>query len=90
MTNLLLKTKQSCCVSVVFILYFLSSLTGGQCFSWGWNEHGMCGDGTEANVHVPKPVEALGSAKQILIGCGAGHSMALCQNSSLDPAHLES
>ncbi|XP_068255272.1 secretion-regulating guanine nucleotide exchange factor isoform X5 [Nyctibius grandis] len=52
---------------------------GGQCFSWGWNEHGMCGDGTEANVHVPKPVKALGYAKQILIGCGAGHSMALCQ-----------
>ncbi|XP_063189150.1 secretion-regulating guanine nucleotide exchange factor isoform X1 [Chroicocephalus ridibundus] len=55
------------------------AVVGGQCFSWGWNEHGMCGDGTEANVHVPKPVKALGYAKQILIGCGAGHSMALCQ-----------
>lgn len=39
----------------------------------------MCGDGTEANVHVPKPVKALGCTEQILIGCGAGHSMALCQ-----------
>ncbi|KAM4779159.1 secretion-regulating guanine nucleotide exchange factor isoform 2-T2 [Cyanocitta cristata] len=55
------------------------AIVGGQCFSWGWNEHGMCGDGTEANVRVPKPVKALGCAKQILIGCGAGHSMALCQ-----------
>uniref|UniRef100_A0A8C8BDX6 Secretion regulating guanine nucleotide exchange factor n=1 Tax=Otus sunia TaxID=257818 RepID=A0A8C8BDX6_9STRI len=55
------------------------AVVGGQCFSWGWNEHGMCGDGTEANVYVPKPVKALGYAKQILIGCGAGHSMALCQ-----------
>ncbi|EOB05410.1 Secretion-regulating guanine nucleotide exchange factor [Anas platyrhynchos] len=41
---------------------------GDTCFSWGWNEHGMCGDGTEANVQVPKPVKALGFAKQILIG----------------------
>ncbi|NXI48542.1 SRGEF factor, partial [Galbula dea] len=55
------------------------AVVGGECFSWGWNEHGMCGDGTEANVHVPKPVKALGCAKQMLIGCGAGHSMALCQ-----------
>uniref|UniRef100_A0A8C6JWG3 RCC1-like domain-containing protein n=1 Tax=Melopsittacus undulatus TaxID=13146 RepID=A0A8C6JWG3_MELUD len=55
------------------------AVVGGQCFSWGWNEHGMCGDDTEANVHVPKPIKALGYAKQILIGCGAGHSMALCQ-----------
>ncbi|XP_057274137.1 secretion-regulating guanine nucleotide exchange factor isoform X4 [Pezoporus wallicus] len=55
------------------------AVVGGQCFSWGWNEHGMCGDDTEANVHVPKPIKALGYAEQILIGCGAGHSMALCQ-----------
>uniref|UniRef100_A0A8C3TZG8 Secretion regulating guanine nucleotide exchange factor n=1 Tax=Catharus ustulatus TaxID=91951 RepID=A0A8C3TZG8_CATUS len=55
------------------------AIVGGQCFSWGWNEHGMCGDGTEANAPVPKPVKAFGCAKQILIGCGAGHSMALCQ-----------
>nr|XP_038035485.1 secretion-regulating guanine nucleotide exchange factor isoform X3 [Anas platyrhynchos] len=57
------------------------AVVGDTCFSWGWNEHGMCGDGTEANVQVPKPVKALGFAKQILIGCGAGHSMALCQTS---------
>ncbi|XP_041572761.2 secretion-regulating guanine nucleotide exchange factor isoform X7 [Taeniopygia guttata] len=57
----------------------LVAQTGGQCFSWGWNEHGMCGDGTEANICVPKAVKALGCVKQILIGCGAGHSMALCQ-----------
>ncbi|XP_065694270.1 secretion-regulating guanine nucleotide exchange factor isoform X1 [Patagioenas fasciata] len=55
------------------------AVVGDRCLSWGWNEHGMCGDGTEANVHVPKAVKALSYAKQILIGCGAGHSMALCQ-----------
>uniref|UniRef100_A0A8C4K6M8 Secretion regulating guanine nucleotide exchange factor n=1 Tax=Dromaius novaehollandiae TaxID=8790 RepID=A0A8C4K6M8_DRONO len=55
------------------------AVIGGCCFSWGWNEHGMCGDGTEANVHVPKLVEALGCAEQMIVGCGAGHSMAFCQ-----------
>ncbi|XP_017653722.1 secretion-regulating guanine nucleotide exchange factor isoform X2 [Nannospalax galili] len=51
----------------------------GVCCSWGWNEHGMCGDGTEANVWAPKPVQALWSPSRLLVGCGAGHSMALCQ-----------
>lgn len=63
----------------------LSSLssTGGVCYSWGWNEHGMCGDGTEANIWVPKPVQALRSSLGLLIGCGAGHSLALCHPSVL-------
>ncbi|XP_058519261.1 secretion-regulating guanine nucleotide exchange factor isoform X4 [Ochotona princeps] len=51
----------------------------GVCHSWGWNEHGMCGDGTEVNVWAPKPVEGLWSASGLLVGCGAGHSLALCQ-----------
>ncbi|XP_067396756.1 secretion-regulating guanine nucleotide exchange factor isoform X2 [Emydura macquarii macquarii] len=55
------------------------AIVGGQCFSWGWNEHGMCGDGTEANVYAPKLIAALGSTKPFLTGCGAGHSMVLCQ-----------
>nr|XP_006133570.1 secretion-regulating guanine nucleotide exchange factor [Pelodiscus sinensis] len=55
------------------------AVVGGSCFSWGWNEHGMCGDGTEENVYAPKPITALGSAKPFLIGCGAGHSMVLYQ-----------
>ncbi|NXD11818.1 SRGEF factor, partial [Nothocercus nigrocapillus] len=53
------------------------AVVGGCCFSWGWNEHGMCGDGTEANVRVPRLVGALGRAERLLVGCGAGHSMAL-------------
>ncbi|XP_069928815.1 secretion-regulating guanine nucleotide exchange factor isoform X5 [Oryctolagus cuniculus] len=59
------------------------AVIGGVCYSWGWNEHGMCGDGTEANVWAPKPVEVLRSASGLLVGCGAGHSLALCQL----PAH---
>ncbi|KFO18667.1 Secretion-regulating guanine nucleotide exchange factor [Fukomys damarensis] len=58
----------SCCVNI-----------GGACYSWGWNEHGMCGDGTEANVWAPKPVQVLQSAPGLLVGCGAGHSLAVCQ-----------
>ncbi|XP_012311967.2 secretion-regulating guanine nucleotide exchange factor isoform X4 [Aotus nancymaae] len=59
------------------------AVIGGVCYSWGWNEHGMCGDGTEANVWAPKPVQALLSSSGLLVGCGAGHSLALCQL----PAH---
>ncbi|XP_019375220.1 PREDICTED: secretion-regulating guanine nucleotide exchange factor isoform X2 [Gavialis gangeticus] len=65
------------------------AIVGSQCFSWGWNEHGMCGDGTEANIYAPKPIPAFGSAELFLIGCGAGHSMALCQT-PLDVTHRES
>ncbi|XP_008061772.1 secretion-regulating guanine nucleotide exchange factor-like [Carlito syrichta] len=39
----------------------------------------MCGDGTEANIWAPKPVQRLRSSSGLLVGCGAGHSLALCQ-----------
>ncbi|KAI4564689.1 hypothetical protein MJT46_019777, partial [Ovis ammon polii x Ovis aries] len=55
------------------------SVSGGVCHSWGWNEHGMCGDGTEADVWAPKPVPGLPSSLGLHVGCGAGHSLALCQ-----------
>ncbi|XP_035762979.1 secretion-regulating guanine nucleotide exchange factor isoform X3 [Neolamprologus brichardi] len=48
---------------------------GGSLFSWGWNEHGMCGDGLQADVFHPQLVPGL---RPVLIGCGAGHSMAVC------------
>ncbi|KAJ7344405.1 hypothetical protein JRQ81_000355 [Phrynocephalus forsythii] len=54
------------------------AIVDGQCFSWGWNEHGMCGNGTEVNVCTPQPIETFRSAELRLIGCGAGHSMAFC------------
>ncbi|XP_032212785.1 secretion-regulating guanine nucleotide exchange factor isoform X4 [Mustela erminea] len=55
------------------------AVIGGTCYSWGWNEHGMCGDGSEDNIWAPKPVQALRSSLGLLVGCGAGHSLALCQ-----------
>ncbi|XP_058993646.1 secretion-regulating guanine nucleotide exchange factor isoform X3 [Mustela nigripes] len=54
------------------------AVIGGTCYSWGWNEHGMCGDGSEDNIWAPKPVQALRSSLGLLVGCGAGHSLALC------------
>ncbi|XP_032283248.1 secretion-regulating guanine nucleotide exchange factor [Phoca vitulina] len=55
------------------------AVIGGTCYSWGWNEHGMCGDGSEADIWAPKCVQALRSSLGLLVGCGAGHSLALCQ-----------
>uniref|UniRef100_A0A3B5MMW1 Secretion regulating guanine nucleotide exchange factor n=1 Tax=Xiphophorus couchianus TaxID=32473 RepID=A0A3B5MMW1_9TELE len=47
----------------------------GCLLSWGWNEHGMCGDGSQADVFHPRLVSDL---RPVVIGCGAGHSMAVC------------
>lgn len=72
----------SVCLSIVVatlswnIFHCLSS--GGRIFSWGWNEHGMCGDGSLCDIAQPRPVPGLTDATALLIGCGAGHSMALC------------
>ncbi|KAK2834717.1 hypothetical protein Q7C36_015418 [Tachysurus vachellii] len=54
------------------------AIVGNQVFSWGWNEHGMCGDGSVCDVIQPHPIPDLQNAKGLLIGCGAGHSLALC------------
>ncbi|KAJ8002526.1 hypothetical protein DPEC_G00159820 [Dallia pectoralis] len=51
------------------------AIVGRRLLSWGWNEHGMCGDGSKTDVSQPQLVPDL---RPILIGCGAGHSMALC------------
>lgn len=66
------------------LIIFFSFYLGNQCFSWGWNEHGMCGNETEENVCLPQPVESLSSSELLLIGCGAGHSLAFCSLPSLD------
>ncbi|KAF7658623.1 hypothetical protein LDENG_00009930 [Lucifuga dentata] len=53
------------------------AIVGSQLFSWGWNEHGMCGDGSQTDVIQPQLISGL---SPLLIGCGAGHSMAVCAN----------
>ncbi|XP_076847063.1 secretion-regulating guanine nucleotide exchange factor isoform X2 [Brachyhypopomus gauderio] len=54
------------------------AIVENQVFSWGWNEHGMCGDGSFGDIIQPQLIPALANLKPLLIGCGAGHSMALC------------
>ncbi|XP_060083459.1 secretion-regulating guanine nucleotide exchange factor-like [Ylistrum balloti] len=44
-------------------------------YSWGWNEHGICGTGDEENVHKPQSVSALSKTKVKCLGCGNGHSL---------------
>lgn len=65
------------------------AIVGGCLLSWGWNEHGMCGDGSQSDVFQPQLVSGL---RPLLIGCGAGHSMTACaattdlrQNSATTP-----
>ncbi|KAM3919996.1 secretion-regulating guanine nucleotide exchange factor isoform 2-T2 [Leptodactylus fuscus] len=54
------------------------ALCGDTVYSWGWNEHGMCGTGGEDNVPTPTAVGLPTSGRVTLIGCGAGHSLVLC------------
>lgn len=56
------------------------AMTGGadedvSLFTWGWNEHGNCGDGTTINIHRPSKVTLPGNLQAI--GAGSGHSFAL-------------
>ena len=43
--------------------------------SWGWNEHGNCGDGSTINVSRPLKLAIPGNVQ--MIGAGSGHSFAL-------------
>ncbi|XP_061679205.1 secretion-regulating guanine nucleotide exchange factor isoform X2 [Syngnathoides biaculeatus] len=51
------------------------AIVGERLLSWGWNEHGMCGDGSLADILEPRIVPGL---RPLVIGCGAGHSLAVC------------
>ena len=50
---------------------------GGELYSWGWNEHGMCGSGDEENITTPRIVKALHGYCVTLPACGAGHSFVV-------------
>ena len=42
--------------------------------SFGWNEHGMCGNGSEESVLRPRPI---GLSSVVAVGTGAGMTMAV-------------
>ncbi|XP_072242096.1 secretion-regulating guanine nucleotide exchange factor [Leuresthes tenuis] len=78
------QTRRACLPAEVKVLHGATQITcgsehnlaivGGCLLSWGWNEHGMCGDGSQTDVSHPRLVSDL---RPVLIGCGAGHSIAL-------------
>lgn len=49
----------------------------GSIMSWGWNEHGNCGVGTQENVLEPTLIQTGLQNKANLIGTGACHSFAI-------------
>ena len=57
----------------------------GQVVTFGWNEHGVCGNGTQDNVLVPRHLDLTqccllhGSTgwQGEMVGTGAGHSFVL-------------
>ncbi|XP_076033632.1 secretion-regulating guanine nucleotide exchange factor [Oratosquilla oratoria] len=49
----------------------------GVLYTWGWNEHGNCGDGTTINILKPTQLAVPGSVG--LAGAGSGHSFALAK-----------
>lgn len=49
--------------------------------SWGWNEHGSCGNGDTTNRLIPVPVALPVAAGSIdIISCSAGSSYVTCCN----------
>ncbi|XP_005108335.2 secretion-regulating guanine nucleotide exchange factor [Aplysia californica] len=59
----------------------LALTADGEVYSWGWNEHGICGTGNEENVHRPHRISAFIGIQALAIGCGAGHSFCLARES---------
>jgi len=49
----------------------------GNVYSWGWNEHGICGTGDEVNVSLPNPIQSFSKHNITTIGCGMGHSFVV-------------
>ncbi|KAI8130598.1 hypothetical protein FF38_03642 [Lucilia cuprina] len=52
----------------------------GDIFTWGWNEHGNCGNDSTNNVCKPNLVDLPTSCK--IAGCGAGFCIAICDSTN--------
>lgn len=51
--------------------------TDGRVFTWGWNEHGNCGNGSSDNLFCPSLVALKGTCR--VAGTGAGFCYAICE-----------
>lgn len=54
----------------------------GNIFSWGWNEHGNCGTGSQENILSPSRVQVAQRELATLIGTGACHSFAVLEKNA--------
>ncbi|XP_076332376.1 secretion-regulating guanine nucleotide exchange factor-like isoform X2 [Tachypleus tridentatus] len=62
------------------------ALTSGNIlWSWGWNEHNMCGFEENVNIYQPTAISSLKNKEILLTGCGAGHSFAIVNVLKEDP-----
>lgn len=61
------------------MLFFVWFTDTGSIYTWGWNEHGMCGIGTEENILTPTLVEKLRKFQACSLGSGAGHCIVILQ-----------
>lgn len=50
----------------------------GNVYTWGWNEHGNCGNGGEKNVLVPERI-GLNGRRAVKSCCGAGFCMVVTE-----------
>ncbi|BFZ03986.1 hypothetical protein BsWGS_07025 [Bradybaena similaris] len=55
----------------------LAVTENGQVFSWGWNEHSICGTEHEENIQEPLRVARFSHTQMTHVGCGAGHSFCI-------------
>ncbi|CRL03823.1 CLUMA_CG016350, isoform A [Clunio marinus] len=53
--------------------------SNGKIFTWGWNEHGNCGNGSFKDVLEPKEIQLPHEYDKISVFAGSGFCMALCQ-----------
>lgn len=61
----------------ILLFQLFIRIEDGSIVSWGWNEHGNCGNGSVEDVKYPNFVKISKSMRGTLIGTGYGHSFAL-------------
>ncbi len=58
--------------------HFLAMAANGELVSWGWNEHGNCGNGETNNVSAPLPIAfSLTDATIVKFSAASAHNFAL-------------
>jgi RCC1 and BTB domain-containing protein len=79
--------KALCGQKIIDIAYgsshVLALTQSGKCFSWGFNNFGQLGNGTQKDEHKPKLMSALIDKNLIQIVCGSNHSLVLTKSGEL-------